>query len=129
MSLMLTLGASLATMPLAAMPSGVREQAEHFASCLGRFSAAMEHEWLMGRDGADALESRRLFESLLEAVQPDARAEGLSGSDILHLRIEAKFAQARLMQLAAFSDDDRRARHARLRATHLLGNCQSLVFG
>lgn len=118
---------SLAT-GLGAQPLGVREQAQSFASCLGRYSAALEHEWLMGRDGANAQERRRLFESLLEAVSPDARTAGLSGAEILHIRIEAKFAQARLLQLAAFSDDERRARYAHGQAVMLLGSCQALVF-
>lgn len=124
LSLMLSFGTSLAALPL-----DVREQAQSFASCLGRYSAQMEHEWLMGRDGADASERRRLFESLLDAIQMDAQDAGLNGSDILHIRIEAKFAQARLLQLATFSDDTRRAGQARLRAHALLGNCQALVFG
>ncbi|WGW03290.1 hypothetical protein [Tropicibacter oceani] len=112
-----------------AMPLEIGDQARSFAACLGRYSATMEHEWLMGRDGALAQDRRRLFESLLDAVTHDARTAGLTGAHLLHIRIEAKFAQARLLQTASLGQDARRARYAQSRASQLIGTCQAMVLG
>ncbi|WP_419409892.1 hypothetical protein [Primorskyibacter sp. 2E107] len=122
LSLMLSCGTGLN-----AMPNDVRDQAQRFASCLGRYSATMEHEWLLGRDGADALARRQMFEALLEAVAPDAKQAGLSSAQVLHIRIEAKFAQARLLSLASFATDRRQARHAQASAQRLMTSCRMLV--
>ncbi|WP_425098667.1 hypothetical protein [Tropicibacter sp. S64] len=118
-----------AVTPALALPNTVREQTESFASCLGRYSATMEHEWLLGRDGMEARERRALFETLLEAITPDARAAGLDGPQVLHIRIEAKMTQARLLSTAHFDLDPRRARYARITAERLMSTCQQMVLG
>ena len=127
------LGALMAlTLPLtgaAALPADPVEQARVFASCLGRFSAEMEHDWLMGGDGEAARKERRLFESLLDAVLPDASRGGLGGARLLHMRIEAKHAQARLLQAAQFQDDPRRAERAGRVALRHVSQCRALVLG
>ncbi|CUH76142.1 hypothetical protein [Tropicibacter naphthalenivorans] len=110
-------------------PDRATEQVRLFATCLGRMSATMEHEWLMGRDGAQARGQRQLFEMLVEAVMPDARRAGLTGAHILHLRIEAKFAQAKLLQAASFDPDTRRKRYAANLAQREIGACNSLALG
>ena len=75
--------------PAHAMPGEMQEMVRLFASCAGRYSATMEHEWLMGRDGRVAEAQRRGFVALLDAVLPDARAAGMTGPQVLSLRIEA----------------------------------------
>lgn len=118
---------AIAAFPLRAVTFDAAELARNFASCLGRYSATMEHEWLLGRDGAQASAARRQFEALLEAVAPDARMAGLGGAQFLHIRIEAKQAQAQLLTYASFGLDPRRARLARANAERLLDGCRMLV--
>ncbi len=111
------------------IPNAPREQAQFFASCLGRFSAAREHAWLMGGEDRQAEVGFSMFEDLLEAVSFDAQSLGISGQELLANRIEAKMAQARLMQAATFQQDPKRRRiSARLADNHLLA-CKTLVIG
>lgn len=113
--------------PAHAMPGEMQEMVRLFASCAGRYSATMEHEWLMGRDGRAAEAQRRGFVALLDAVLPDARAAGMTGPQVLNLRIEAKFAQAQLLQTASFHDDPaRRDRAAQSAAREIIG-CRGLL--
>ncbi|WP_299924005.1 hypothetical protein [uncultured Pelagimonas sp.] len=121
--------AASTALPTFAMPDAPREQAQFFASCLGRYSAAREHAWLMGGEDQQAEAGFSMFEDLLDAVAPDAQAAGLSGRQLLAQRIDAKMAQARLMQAATFQRDDRRRQiSARLANNHLLA-CKTLVIG
>ncbi|MFZ7089539.1 hypothetical protein [Primorskyibacter sp. 2E233] len=115
--------------PAPAMTSDAAEQIRFFATCLGRVSATMEHEWLMGRSGDQAQGQRKLFESLVEAVLPDARRAGLTSAQVLNMRIEAKFAQARLLQTATFQTDERRKRYAARIAEREIGTCNSMLLG
>ncbi|WP_093324273.1 hypothetical protein [Shimia haliotis] len=94
------------------------------AGCTGRFSAEMEHSWLIADSRADALQSeRQTFASVLEAaILDDHRA-------ILGHRIETKQAHASLLTIASFSPDPNRARTARLLANDYLESCRSLILG
>jgi len=96
---------------------------EVFAGCTGRFSAELEHAWLMRDPDADILETRRArFEQLLAAVSsPDQR------SRLLDHRIRAKSAHARILGAARFSRDPDRARWARRRAAAEIGYCRSFL--
>lgn len=87
-----------------------------FAYCTGRYSAEMEHAWLMSDASAEVPEARRAaFVSLLEAVAPDG-----SGSSILNYRISAKVAHAALLVRASFSEDAQTQANAKAQArTHL----------
>ncbi len=115
--------------PVCAMPDAPSEQAEFFASCLGRFSAAREHAWLMGGQDSQAETAFSMFSDLLDAVSVDAQAAGITGPQLLAHRIQSKMAQARLMQAATFQQDERHRRiSARLANNHLLA-CQTLVIG
>lgn len=94
-----------------------------FATCVGRFSAQVEHEWLMHSDAAEITEQRRnAMASLLRAVMPidDARA-------VLARRIEAKFAHAALLQRAVFRGETEDADWARAHAAALLDDCMSYL--
>ncbi len=109
-----------------AMPSDPREQVQLFASCAGRFSAQMEYAWLVGHDGADERARRHTFVTLLDAVFP-ASDTGLTGPEVLDIRIRAKHAQARLLQTARFDQNGERSARARARAQELTALCNALI--
>ena len=94
-----------------------------FAQCTGRFSAEMEHAWLIYDDQAGEYEHRRRqFIDLLEATAPKDRLR-----DALGLRIEAKFAHAALLAQATFSQDEERSAWAARRAETEIHFCKSLL--
>ena len=96
-----------------------------FAGCAGRYSAEMEHAWLMGADTAAHFADQRLaFVGLVEATKSDGE-----GRAILHRRIEAKQAHARLLQIATFHEDKRSAQMARNTAMAHLSSCGKLLLG
>lgn len=119
----------LITGPAVAIPDAAKEQAQIFASCLGRYSAAREHAWLMGGEDVQAQAAFDLFQDLLDAVAYDAMSEGLTGKRLLAKRIEAKMAQAQLMQAATFQTDPHRRLNSGRMARHHLAACKTLVLG
>lgn len=125
--LSLSLVALCAALPALAIPESPRERALLFAACAGRYSASMEHAWLMGDDGGRAALQRGQFLDLLEAQQPQAMAQGLSGPALLDARITAKFAQARLLQLASFHTDAAQKRRASAEARRAMAPCAALL--
>ena len=94
-----------------------------FASCAGRFSAEMEHAWLMQDAGSPQIENRRRqFIDLLNATVPlDQRR------DALNLRIDAKVAHALLLSQAAFSVEADRSEWAVRRARSEIAYCTGLL--
>ncbi len=93
-----------------------------FAGCAGRFSAQMEHHWLMGRDPSHVQQRRQDMIDLLEAIQPPGR-----GKEVLARRLEAKYAQAVLLQRAEFTADPVEADHARNHAISAIATCSALL--
>ena len=94
-----------------------------FSSCTGRYSAEMEHAWLIGDERSDQLEHRRdQFASLILAVTPKEQRR-----ESLNLRISAKLAHASLLTQARFSQDRDRARWALRRAEGEIAYCSSLL--
>lgn len=94
-----------------------------FATCAGRFSAELEHAWLMRDAGSLQIEARRLaFLSLLDASTPTERQR-----HALHLRIRAKAAHSDLLAQASFSTDADRARWARRRAGDEIASCAGFL--
>jgi len=82
-----------------------------FAACAGRFSAELEHAWLMQDERAFEFEHRLAqFIDLLNATVPRDRQR-----HALYLRIEAKMAHAQLLSQASFSGNADRS----LWAVHL----------
>ncbi|MGP6086609.1 hypothetical protein [Antarctobacter jejuensis] len=110
--------------PLAALSPEPRERTQIFASCLGRYSAIMEHNWLMGEDSADAVSHREVFEMLLFDVAP---ASGLSGPEILDMRIRAKMAHAHLLQTSTFHRDPTRKQLATANLRRAIRPCEMLI--
>lgn len=94
-----------------------------FAGCTGRFSAELEHAWLMQDAEAEVLELRRArFEELLAAATP----EGMR-STLLDQRIKAKAAHAHILRLAQFSHEPDTSRWARRRADVEIAYCEGLL--
>lgn len=99
--------------------------AYRFAACAGRFSAEMEHGWLMNDPRADVIaQERSAFVKLVEAALPTGQ-----GRAVLSHRIEVKLAHAALLQHASFATRPDRARAARRTANHHLTTCRTLLLG
>ena len=95
-----------------------------FATCAGRYSAEMEHRWLIGHDAAEITRPRRAMIDLVDAVRtPD------QGPRVLAWRVEAKVAQAMLLQRAEFNTDPADAGRARDLARLALSQCRALIAG
>lgn len=123
-SLRTCLGAAalaLAVSPASAGP--LLPLVQTFASCAGRLSAQMEHEWLM-TDAASARTAalREAMIELVEAVMPNDR-----GREVLAVRIEAKQAQAALLTRATFQPDKSGADWAARRAESEIAACTALL--
>ncbi|NIZ09158.1 hypothetical protein [Pseudooceanicola sp. HF7] len=104
-------------------PAPLPEIVRLFATCAGRLSAVMEHEWLLSRPGSEATALRRSrMLDLLEAVTEERNARR-----ILTLRIEAKAAQARLLRRAAFSLVAAEASRAEAAAGKFMVRCDALL--
>ncbi len=94
-----------------------------FAECVGRFSAEMEHAWLLGDTEADAYQDRReTFIALMEATMPTEAAR-----DVLAYRIDNKIAHAALLTAASFGQDDKRAQRAKIIAQSYRKSCERLL--
>jgi len=94
-----------------------------FASCAGRLSAQMEHQWLLYADEADRTEDARA--SMLELLG-SVTTEG-NAIETLHWRIQAKHAQAVLLTRATFNDDQSDADWAARRAAMEIAACTGLL--
>ncbi len=96
-----------------------------FATCTGRLSALMEHQWLMDTSRADDTRARRArMIDLLAAVTPPGQ-----GRAVLARRIEAKFALAELLTRASFGSDRDQAEQASALVDVHIAACNSLLLG
>lgn len=103
-----------------AMP---QDPLQTFASCVGRLSATMEHQWLMSDPASDRTAAQRAaMLSLVDAVMaPD------QGRQVLAWRIDAKQAHAVLLTRATFSGDAEDASWALRQAEAQLAQCTGLL--
>lgn len=93
------------------------------AGCTGRFSAELEHAWLMQDRQREELEQQREnFIAILDAITPAASARTL-----LAHRVDAKQAQSVLLKLGEFATDPNQATWARQQARHYREQCASLL--
>jgi len=108
---------------LTAAPAAADKQLQFFASCAGRLSAQMEHQWTHDTSSADATAlQRKAMIALISAVMPaDA------GRDVLLMRMDGKHAQAALLQRALRAKDTNDATWALRRAEALLHDCTSVL--
>ena len=90
-----------------------------FAVCTGRFSALVEHQWLVDGPASDASAGvRDNLWALVEAV-----AEPGEAATAMNWRIEAKVAHKALLDRAWFAKD----RVAEKRSAQLLQGCADLI--
>lgn len=119
----LCVGLTLAAQPVAAFDSGLDPQLQFFASCAGRLSATMEHQWNYDTPAAEKTRTHRAHMiDLVSAVMPDD-----AGRAVLLVRVEAKHAQARLLRRAIINRDPADAHWAQSRADALLQDCTSVL--
>ncbi|HEV8035877.1 hypothetical protein [Yoonia sp.] len=120
----LALTTALLSAPLAiAQPIDADEQLRTFATCAGRLSAVMEHQWMF--DGPASERTEDLRDAVLELVEAVMPAE--RGAEVLQWRISAKVAQAALLRRASFNNDTRDAAWARTQAGRLEQECTGLL--
>ncbi len=120
---------SLATPARSGTLDPIMDLSQQFASCLGRYSAELEHRFLLGEPAEQSIARRDLFKDLLFAVAPNADNLEGNGARILSLRVEAKHAQKRLLHTATFNGNQRLARHAKARALREIQTCDMLALG
>lgn len=112
-------------LPARALPFDAGHPVVTFATCAGRLSAMMEHQWMFDGPASERTEAQRAaMIGLLEAVMPAEH-----GRTVLHLRIEAKMAQAALLSRASFNTDDADARRALALAELRLAECTGMLLG
>ncbi len=120
------------TFSVAAMglPASAVERTKIFAACAGRLSALEEHQRLFdGPLSERTAETLSLFNVLIDATLPDAVTIGFSGRDALAWQIDAKMAQAQLLQQAFFGTKPARNLRARDLATRYIQSCEKLIIG
>ncbi len=90
-----------------------------FSVCAGRYSALVEHQWLVdGPASEDAADRRDAMLELVAAVMPGDMAKTAMG-----WRVEAKAAQGALLSRAYFAQDAVAAK----RSAQLLQACADLI--
>lgn len=113
----------LAASPASALTDSADDQLVFFATCAGRLSATMEHQWIYDTTSADVTSSQRSeMIDLVSAAMPLNR-----GRNVLSIRIAAKHAQAGLLTRAILSRDAQDAAWAAARADALLSECTSVL--
>lgn len=111
--------------PATALTTSVDGQLQFFATCAGRLSALMEHQWTYDTASADRTKAMRAeMIDLVSAVMSESE-----GRDVLLLRVQAKHAQAALLHRATLSWDAGEADWAQDRAEALLTECTSILMG
>lgn len=123
----------LALAPLAApaapaIPSQSRERVEIFATCSGRLAALVTRQKALGE--AAAAENDRLraeFDLLVDAILPDALADGVGQQQPDRWRIDGWSEIALLLAAAEHGVDPRRADTARLTLTSRIETCTDLL--
>ena len=100
-------------------PASADPLLKDFAVCAGRYSALVEHHWLVDGPASDASAGTRdSLLALVEAVEEPGMAATAMG-----WRIEAKVAQKALLTRAHFAKDG----VAEARAAELLQACAALI--
>ncbi len=94
-----------------------------FASCAGRLTAQLEHQWLLQSDDAQDTEHQRAeVVALLSAIMPDDR-----GRQVLSWRTDARAAQRALLQRAQFGTDPDDAAWAARTAGRYVADCTGFL--
>lgn len=123
MSILRTIGFCVLSLASATPAFAFDNPLHTFASCAGRLSAQMEHQWLLSDPASDRTEAQRAaMLSLIDAIMTPEQ-----GRDVLNWRIDAKQAHAVLLTRATFNDDAADARWAERRAVAELAACTGLL--
>jgi len=94
-----------------------------FATCTGRFSALIEHQWLVSDPASDQTEHLRdAMVDLLEAALPAERTV-----QAMAWRLEAKVAAAGLLHQVAFGRTPAYQTAAERQFAALMANCRALL--
>lgn len=118
------------TAPAVSLPHSPSARVQLFATCAGRLSALEEHQRMFdGPASEQTAQHKAMFDEIISALMPDARAYGLPGRQALAWQIEAKMAHAVLMQRATFSTDPRAKERAQIASQARLSQCQGLLLG
>ena len=125
MRIILRAGLLAVFLPSGAVAGQQDDLVSTFATCTGRFSALMEHQWLMSDPRADETQARRAaMVALLESVTPMAERR-----QALARRIDAKFALAGLLTRVDFNRDPADAAWAAQRVEVEIAHCDALMLG
>lgn len=107
------------------LPNEPAERLKIFADCAGRFSALEEHQRLFdGPLSERTAQQIRYFDDIIAALLPDA---ALPGRKVLAWRIDAKMAQASLLQQATFGTTAPRKARADSLSSQYLQGCSGLL--
>jgi len=100
-------------------------QLRFFATCAGRLSALMEHQWNHDTAASETTSMQRAeMIALVSSIMPaDA------GRAVLMLRVEAKHAQAGLLRRAVHAKNPDEAAWAQGRSAALVSECTSILLG
>ncbi len=83
----------------------------------------MEYQWMFDTEGSEATETARAaLIDILDAITPIDQ-----GPEVMHWRIEAKMAQAALLDRAVFNADRHDAQMAQRIARRQIDACRSLL--
>lgn len=114
---------SLPAPPALALPGDGTDPAITFATCTGRLSAQMEHQWIVDPPASDRTRDQRArMIELLDAVTSPGE-----GRRVLNRRVEAKMAQAQLLTRARYDAHPAQAARAQRLADRELSACLSLL--
>lgn len=114
-----TMLAALAVGVVANTPGAANPLARDFAHCAGRYSALVEHQWLV--DGPASEHSARMRDAFVQMTEAVSGPDGAAVA--LNWRIEAKVAQAALLSRAWTARD----KAAEARSAQLLQACADLI--
>lgn len=112
----------------AANTASPSEEALTLAACQARYTAVLEHAWLMHGDTEAAAMRRDLFAAMLAALH-DAPDRHRVKRQLISFRIAQKHAASGLLDTARFGTDPRRSRIALGVISQQLSACDRLVIG
>lgn len=121
--LILALVFSVFSTAATASPAAPDRQLHSFATCAGRLSAVMEHQWMF--DGAASEQTKAQRAAVIDLIS--AIMDPDQGREVLHWRLVAKHAQSVLLTRATFNDDPADAAWAQARAVRLTQDCTGLL--
>ncbi|MBY6116272.1 hypothetical protein KUW09_19450 [Mameliella alba] len=99
------------------------------AACQARYTAVLEHAWLMQGDTEAAAMRRDFFAAMQSALTRNIPHRHDIERQLLTFRIAQKHAASDLLTTARFGSDARRARIALSLVSRQLAECDWLVIG